>query len=48
MFTLIQEGYDVVVGSRYIDGGGYSDSIDLPVYKVFLSRSVNRALSSIL
>jgi dolichol-phosphate mannosyltransferase len=48
MFGLIAEGYDVVVGSRYIADGGYTADVDLPVYKIFLSRWVNVFLSYIL
>lgn len=48
MFTLIDEGYDIVVGSRYIAHGGYSLDVNLPVYKVVLSRRVNVVLSWIL
>lgn len=45
MFVGIENGYDIVVGSRYVSGGGYALGVDLPLYKVVLSRWVNVALS---
>lgn len=48
MIGLIQEGYDVVVGSRYVTDGGYTPDVDLPVYKLVLSRWVNVLLSFVL
>lgn len=48
MIGLIQGGYDVVVGSRYVADGGYTADVDLPVYKVVLSKWVNVLLSSVL
>jgi dolichol-phosphate mannosyltransferase len=48
MFAAIQDGYDIVVGSRYIAGGGYTSDVDLPLYKVVLSRWMNVILSWVL
>lgn len=48
MIALIQGGYDIVIGSRYIADGGYTADVDLPMYKVVLSRWVNMLLSSVL
>jgi dolichol-phosphate mannosyltransferase len=48
MFAAIQDGYDIVVGSRYIAGGGYTSDVDLPLYKVVLSRWMNVMLSWVL
>lgn len=48
MIGLIQDGYDVVVGSRYVGDGGYAPDVNLPVYKVVLSRWVNVLLSCLL
>ena len=48
MIGLIQDGYDVVVGSRYIGDGGYTADVNIPLYKIVLSRWINVLLSYIL
>jgi len=48
MFAAIVDGYDIVVGSRYIAGWWYASDVYLPLYKVVLSRWINIVLSWIL